>query len=45
MTKAIISGFPKAGIEKSATQKQARIDSKKEIIVAKDEIISEIQGK
>ena len=33
MTKAIISGFPKLEIEKSATEKQARIDSEKDIIV------------
>ena len=33
MTKAIESGFPKSEIEKSATEKQARIDSKTEIIV------------
>ena len=33
MTKAIISGFPKSEIEKSAIKKQARIDSGEEIIV------------
>ncbi len=33
MTKAIISGFPKSEIEKSAIKRQARIDSGEEIIV------------
>ena len=40
MTKAIESGFPKSEIEKSATEKQARIDSKKEIIVGVNEFKS-----
>ncbi len=33
MTKAIVNGFPKSEIEKSAIRKQARIDSGKDIIV------------
>ena len=41
MTKAIESGFPKSEIEKSATEKQARIDSKKEIIVGVNEFVSD----
>ena len=41
MTKAIESGFPKSEIEKSATEKQARIDSKKEIIVGVNEFKSD----
>ena len=41
MTKAIESGYPKSEIEKSATEKQARIDSKKEIIVGVNEFKSD----
>ena len=41
MTKAIESGYPKSEIEKSATEKQARIDSKKEIIVGVNEFTSD----
>ena len=33
MTKAVESGFPKMKIEESAAKKQARIDSKKDIII------------
>ena len=41
MTKAIESGYPKSEIEKSATEKHARIDSKKEIIVGVNEFKSD----
>merc|ERR1711991_1289503 len=41
MTKAVQDGLPKREIEKSATKKQARIDSKKEIIVGVNEFKSD----
>ncbi len=43
MTKAIVSGFPKAEIEKSAIKKQARIDSGEEIIVGVNKFQSKIR--
>ena len=43
MTKAIVSGFPKSEIEKSAIKKQARIDSGEEIIVGVNKFQSTVR--
>jgi len=43
MTKAIVSGFPKSEIEKSAIKKQARIDSGQEIIVGVNKFQSNVR--
>ena len=43
MTKAIVSGFPKSEIEKSAIKKQARIDSGEEIIVGVNKFQSNVR--
>ena len=43
MTKAIINGFPKSEIEKSAIKKQARIDSGEDIIVGVNKFQSKLR--
>jgi methylmalonyl-CoA mutase len=45
MTVAVIKGYPKAEIEKSATKRQARVDSGEQIIVGVNKFQSESQDK